>query len=78
MSSVQTEPTQGIESDLASLEHRLEELLGVCARLREENASLRSQHANLVAERTNLLERTERARNRVEAMIAHLKALERE
>jgi len=67
-----------IESDLAQLERRLEELLGVCKRLREENASLRSQHSTLMAERSNLLEKTERARTRVEAMIAHLKALERE
>ncbi|MDJ0654968.1 MAG: TIGR02449 family protein [Xanthomonadales bacterium] len=62
--------------DLLALEERVEALLGVLDRLREENRSLRASQEALVTERANLVAKNEQARNRVEAMITRLKSLE--
>ncbi|MEM7253860.1 MAG: TIGR02449 family protein [Pseudomonadota bacterium] len=61
---------------LEALESRVEQLITVCDRLREENQALKNQQANLMGERAALIERSELARSRVEAMIARLKAME--
>lgn len=64
------------ELDLKKLETRVGELIDTCAALKDENHSLRQHHGNLVSERAKLIEKTELARNRVEAMINRLKAME--
>lgn len=69
-------PTQVSEIDLKKLEYRINELIQVCERLKEENRSLRTQQESLVAERATLIDRNEQARVRVEAMINRLKAME--
>ncbi len=61
---------------LGQLETRVEELLRFCANLRDENRSLRTRQETLVVERAELIEKTALARNRVEAMISRLKAME--
>lgn len=61
---------------LGQLESRVEDLLRVCASLRDENRSLRSRQETLIVERAELIEKTALARNRVEAMIDRLKAME--
>lgn len=61
---------------LGQLESRVDELVRVCANLREENRSLRTRQETLVVERAELIEKTALARNRVEAMISRLKAME--
>lgn len=66
------------ESDLNALEHRVDELIQMVERLREENRSLKESHSNLIGERARLIEKTELARTRVEAMIIRLKAMEQE
>jgi cell division protein ZapB len=62
--------------DLDTLERQTEELVRLCQRLREENASLRARQEMLVAERAELIEKTELARSRVESMISRLKSME--
>ncbi|TVQ87655.1 MAG: TIGR02449 family protein [Chromatiaceae bacterium] len=62
--------------DIDLLEQQVEELIRLCDRLREENASLRASQEHLVAERADLIEKTELARSRVEAMVARLKSME--
>lgn len=62
--------------ELQSLEAQLQELLSLCERLKTENKSLRSQQDVLVADRASLIEKNEKARTRVEAMITRLKAME--
>jgi cell division protein ZapB len=62
--------------DLRSLEARVNDLIRTCNTLKAENNSLRSRQDQLVAERAALIEKTEMARNRVEAMIQRLKSLE--
>lgn len=64
------------DSDLLKLEQRVDELIGTCSHLGQENRSLKAQQEKLVAERAALIEKTELARSRVEAMITRLKALE--
>lgn len=64
------------EHDLRILEARVSELIRTCQQLKDENKSLHSRQDQLVAERAALIEKTELARNRVEAMIQRLKSLE--
>lgn len=65
-----------IEQDLRNLEFRIDELIQVCDRLREENALLRSQQADLLAERSHLIKKTEVVSSRVESMILRFKSME--
>ncbi|MBB1125056.1 TIGR02449 family protein [Thiospirillum jenense] len=62
--------------DLDMLETQVDELIRACDRLREDNAALRANQEHLIAERAELIEKTELARNRIEAMVARLKAME--
>jgi len=61
---------------MQKLEQKVDELLRLCQRLREENRSLHTQHEHLVTERTALIEKTEQAKSRVEAMISRLRSME--
>lgn len=62
--------------ELGALESRIDELIKTVDALANENELLRVQQTQLAAERATLIEKTERARSRVEAMIARLKAME--
>ena len=61
------------EDDLRQLEQRIDELIDTVGTLKNENTSLRQQKDKLVTERSQLIEKTELARNRVEAMISRLR-----
>ncbi len=63
---------------LARLERRVEDLVAVCRRLQDDNASWRARHQALSAEYVRLNERTRAARVRVEEMIGRVAALARE
>ncbi|MGB5210119.1 MAG: TIGR02449 family protein [Gammaproteobacteria bacterium] len=67
---------QTFELELKRLESRLDELVGVCDHLKEENRSLRQRQDSLTSERATLLQKNEQVRARVEAMIGRLKAME--
>ena len=54
----------------------MDELVGVCGELKEENQSLKQRQDLLMAERATLLQKNEQVRARVEAMIGRLKAME--
>ena len=69
-------PTQMTDIELKKLETRVEDLLGTCSKLMNENKSLRHQQETLVTERSHLIEKNELARTRVESMITRLKSLE--
>ncbi len=64
------------ETDLKQLEQRVDELIDTVGLLKNENTNLRQQKDKLVSERSQLIEKTEAARNRVEAMISRLRSLE--
>lgn len=63
--------------ELINLEGRIDQLIEVCQRLKQENRSLRVQNQDLNTQHTRLMEKTRLARARIEAMIGRLKALER-
>ena len=62
--------------DTQTLEEKIDQLIGICNRLDDENRALRERQASLIAERASLVEKSELARSRVEAMIARLRAME--
>ena len=64
------------ERELARLEKRLDELLGICRQLQVENVSLRQRQDSLMEERAKLIQLNDQVRSRVEAMITRLKAME--
>lgn len=68
--------TTQFESELKSLEEKLNDLLTQCDKLREENESLKKRQDSLVTERAGLLQKNEQVRTRVEAMINRLKGME--
>lgn len=60
---------------IPSLEQKIDQLVALAKQLQRENAALRDRESGLMRERGQLLEKNEQARNRVESMIARLKAL---
>lgn len=65
-----------LDRELKRLERRLDELVAVLARLKDENRALRQRQDTLSAERAALVQKNEQVRARVEAMIGRLKAME--
>ena len=66
------------EQQLRQLEARVDDLLRISARLRQENQPLHEREAKLVEERAQLLKKNDVARSKVEAIISRLKSLEQE
>ena len=66
-----------VDTELRRLEKRVDELVSIISRLREENRALRQRQDSLATERAALVQKNEQVRNRVEAMIGRLKTLER-
>lgn len=62
---------------MTKLERWVDELIQTCERLGKENRMLRAQESELMVDRERLMEKNELARDRVEAMIMRLKALEK-
>ncbi|MEX0899591.1 MAG: TIGR02449 family protein [Gammaproteobacteria bacterium] len=62
--------------DLSKLEFRIDELIKIVERLKEENISLQQKQDALVAERAALVQKNELVRTRVEAMISRLRSME--
>lgn len=66
------------QEQLQQLETRIDELLGLSARLRQENQSLHARESKLLEERAHLLKKNDLARAKVEAIITRLRSLEQE
>lgn len=63
-------------SRLKSFTDKVDRLLNYCQKLESENAALREQQREWQSERARLVQKNELARNKIEAMIGRLKALE--
>jgi len=63
--------------NLKKLERRVDDLVGVCKKLRKENQNMKAGQDRLNDDHAKLMEKTQVARARIEAMIGRLKALER-
>ena len=61
-----------------TLEKKIEALLELLQNFERDNKLLRSQQTHWQQERSQLLQKNELARNRVEAMITRLRALEQD
>ncbi len=57
---------------LDALEHKVEQIVAVCASLRGENQALRAHVAGLEAEKAELGRKVELARERLESLMARL------
>ena len=64
------------DEDLKRLEMRIDELIAICAQLKDENRQLREQKVEFGTERETLLEKQDQARVRVEKILDRLKSLE--
>ena len=64
--------------EIKDLEAKIDELIQLCDELERKNAMLATDRDNLVQEKARLLEKNEVAKNKVEAMILRLKALEQD
>jgi cell division protein ZapB len=74
MTSKQVNSPQKLDLDLLTL--RVEELIRLCERLREENNRLKAVQIQLQAAQTRLADKNELSRTKLESMIARLKTLE--
>lgn len=66
------------QEQLRQLESRLEELITISSRLRQENEALHEREGKLMEERAQLLKKNDVAKAKVEAIITRLKSLEQE
>ncbi|RLA47301.1 MAG: TIGR02449 family protein [Gammaproteobacteria bacterium] len=60
---------------MANLEQKIDQLVELANRLKQENISLQERESDLLRERGELFEKNEQARHRVERMITRLKNL---
>lgn len=66
------------EEQMQRLEQRVEELISISGRLRQENQVLHAREVRLMEERAELLKKNDVAKAKVEAIITRLKSLEQE
>lgn len=66
------------DPDLTALTQKIDYLVALCQKLKEENRLLRSKEQSWLAERAQLMEKNDVARTKVEAMITRLRTLEQE
>lgn len=64
------------QSELQALADKLDQLIKECAQLREDNQALRKLQDDWQRERAQLMQKNDLARNKIEAMIGRLRALE--
>jgi cell division protein ZapB len=74
MTSKQINSPQKLDLDLLTL--RVEELIRLCDRLREENNRLKAVQIQLQAAQARLTDKNDLARAKLESMITRLKTLE--
>ena len=65
------------ENTIEELYKKVDQLIGYCEALQSDNRQLQLREQELLSERERLIEKNEQARTRVEAMIGHLKNLQR-
>ena len=66
------------DNQLKHLEKKIDELIALCQELERENRALKDDQAGWRRERKDLIDKNELARNKVEAMIDRLRAMERQ
>ncbi len=64
------------EAKLEVLSDKIDQLIKYCAQLESDNSALRELQEDWHQERSQLMQKNDLARNKIEAMIGRLKALE--
>ncbi len=64
------------QSELQAMADKLDRLIERCRKLEQDNAAMRELQDEWNRERAQLLQRNDLAKNRIEAMIGRLRALE--
>ncbi|MCK7543955.1 TIGR02449 family protein [Marinobacter bryozoorum] len=64
------------QSDLQAMADKLDRLIERCRKLEQDNAAMRELQDEWHRERAQLIQRNDLAKNRIEAMIGRLRALE--
>ena len=64
------------DNQLKELEKKIDELIELCRELNRENQALKADSVGWRSERQDLISKNELARNKVEAMIGRLRAME--
>lgn len=64
------------QSEVQALADKLDKLIERCQKLEQDNAALRELQDSWNRERTQLLHKNDLAKNKIEAMIGRLRALE--
>jgi cell division protein ZapB len=65
------------DRDIKTLARKVDELIKLCASLKQQNKILQANEATLRSERARLVEKNDLARIKVETMISRLKSLEK-
>lgn len=68
---------QQIGKGLRQLEQRVDDLIAICRKLKEENDTLRDSRDSLIEEKSKLSEKNRIARTRLENIVTRLKALDK-
>ena len=66
------------ESNLKSLEGKVDDLIRLCTNMKRENQRLREEQQALQVERTNLINKNQLARSRLEKVLSRLKSMQQE
>lgn len=66
-----------MDDDLKHLEQRVDDMIRLCGKLKDENDDLRSTREGLLQEHTKLSEKNRMARARLETIIERLRSLEK-
>jgi cell division protein ZapB len=64
------------DTDIMKLENRIDELITACDQLKIENTALRERQGLLAEEKEQLIEKTDKARTRVEGILTRLRSME--
>ncbi|MFC4260619.1 TIGR02449 family protein [Marinobacter lacisalsi] len=64
------------QSELQAMADKLDRLIERCRKLEQDNAAMRELQDEWNRERAQLIQRNDLAKNRIEAMIGRLRALE--
>ncbi|MBZ2169125.1 MULTISPECIES: TIGR02449 family protein [Marinobacter] len=64
------------QSDVQALADKLDKLIEHCQKLEQDNAALRQLQDDWNRERAQLMQKNDLAKNKIEAMIGRLRALE--
>lgn len=64
------------QSELQALANKVDRLIAHCEKLEQENSAIRQAQDDWNRERSQLIQKNDLARNKIEAMIGRLRALE--